>query len=345
MQPQSPAADVLLALGKFNENRQLLIASAARPYARFWANYDDGPGTLLPHLARVKGCAQYLSLHADAALKAGDRETAIEDVKAAFRLIESIRREPTLIAQLVRIAALQIALQPVWEGLADRQWTEAELSVIEGELGKLDFLADYEFAMRGERDGCELWVVDYIRKAGITGLDEMVSPSQEFERVRIGQVSGHGTVPAGPGGLVRPEQTIPLPAARELPAAGRGFAAARRLARHSPHGRRLLSISCADGPMTSSRRCCCRPWPGQQRGSLTAKPRRTWPASPARWSATGWRTASSPRRSKRWRRSSSRSCRTTSSMASRSNTAAPMTASSSSTRSGGTKRMTAAKSN
>jgi len=198
--PQSPAADVLLALGKFNENRQLLIASCSRPFARFWANYDDGPGTLLPHLARVKACVQYLSLHADAALQAGDREAAVEDLNAVFRLIESIRREPTLIAQLVRIAAVQIALQPVWEGLADRQWSERELSLIEGELGKLDFLADYEFSMRGERADCELWAVDYIHKAGINSLQEMVSPNQEWGPLDLGKSMGMAVfrlVPAG----------------------------------------------------------------------------------------------------------------------------------------------------
>ncbi len=150
-EPQTPAADVLLALSRFDENRQLLIAAAARPQARFWINYDDGFGMLLPHLARMKASSQYLSLHANAALKAGDRETALEDLRLSFRLIESIRREPILISQLVRMAMLAITLQPVWEGLADRQWTEAELSVIESELGKLDFLADYHFAMRGER--------------------------------------------------------------------------------------------------------------------------------------------------------------------------------------------------
>jgi hypothetical protein len=172
-EPQTPAADVLLALSRFETNREILLASCSRPSARFWANYDDGPGTLLPHLARVKRCAQYLSLHANAALKAGDRETALEDLKAAFRLLDCIRREPTLIAQLVRIAALHLALQPVWEGLADRQWTDAELSVIEGELGKLDFLADYEFSMRAERACCELWAVDYVHKAGLKGLHEL----------------------------------------------------------------------------------------------------------------------------------------------------------------------------
>ena len=74
---------------------------------------------------------------------------------------------------------LQIALQPVWEGLADRQWTEADLSVIESELGKLDFLADYHFAMRGER-ACNVWAVDYFRKAGIYGLmDERHGPARQ----------------------------------------------------------------------------------------------------------------------------------------------------------------------
>ena len=168
----------MLALSKFEENRQLLIAAAARPQARFWINYDAGFAMLLPHLARLKASAQYLSLHANAALKAGDRETALEDLKLSFRLIESIRSEPILISQLVRIAMLAITLQPVWEGLADRQWTEAELRVIESELGKLDFLADYHFAMRGER-ACNVWGVDYFRKAGIAGLDEMVGPQGE----------------------------------------------------------------------------------------------------------------------------------------------------------------------
>jgi len=80
-EPQTAAADVLLALSKFNGNRQLLIETAARPQARFWINYDAGAGMLLPHLARVKASEQYLSFHAIAALKAGDRQTALQDVK------------------------------------------------------------------------------------------------------------------------------------------------------------------------------------------------------------------------------------------------------------------------
>jgi hypothetical protein len=198
-EPQAPAADVLLALSKFATNRQLLIAAAARPQARFWINYDAGFALMVPHLTRLKGSSQYLSLHANAALKAGDKETALEDLRLSFRLIESIRGEPILISELVRMAMLAITLQPVWEGLADRQWTEAELSAIDSELGKLDFLADYHFTMRGER-ACSIWGVDYFRKEGLSGLEEVFTPGKTPRPVELEQFLGRAAfrlIPAG----------------------------------------------------------------------------------------------------------------------------------------------------
>jgi hypothetical protein len=168
-EPQTPAADILLALGRFETNRQLLLEASARPRARFWINYDDGSAAMLPHLPRMKASAIYLSLHSVAALDAGDRQTALADVKLSFRLLQSIRDEPVLISYLVRMAMLPWTLQPIWEGLAGRQWTEPELNLIQTELGKLDFPADYHFAIRGERAG-QLWVVDYLRRAGPPAL-------------------------------------------------------------------------------------------------------------------------------------------------------------------------------
>jgi hypothetical protein len=196
---QAPAADVLVALSRFDGNRQLLIAASARPQARFWVNWDAGFAMLLPHLARLKGSAQYLSLHADAALKAGDRETALEDMRLLFRLIESVRSEPVVISHLVRVSMLAIALQPLWEGLADRQWAEADLRVIESELGKLDFLADYHFAMRGER-ACNVWGVGYIRKVGLQGIEgifERSEPTWQGEAKRFMSSATFRLIPAG----------------------------------------------------------------------------------------------------------------------------------------------------
>lgn len=177
-EPQSPAQDVLEALSRFGQNRQLLIATAQRPQARFWINYEAGPAMLLPHLARMKGAIQYLSLHATASLKAGQVQSALEDVKLEFRLLDSIRPEPILISHLVRIAGLQIALQPVWEGLAARHWSESDLRFIQGELERMDFMADYRFAMRGEL-ACHLWAVDYVHREGLGGWQQLAAPDQE----------------------------------------------------------------------------------------------------------------------------------------------------------------------
>jgi hypothetical protein len=44
-----------------------------------------------------------------------------------------------------------MALQPIWEGLSEHKWSDEQLVALDAELAKMDFLADYEFAMRGER--------------------------------------------------------------------------------------------------------------------------------------------------------------------------------------------------
>ena len=82
---------------------------------------------LLPHLAALKRCAQALQLRAIAELQNDQQEKALADVKLVLQLTDKIRTEPFLISHLVRIAMLQITLQPVWEGLAEHQWSEAQL--------------------------------------------------------------------------------------------------------------------------------------------------------------------------------------------------------------------------
>jgi hypothetical protein len=56
-----------------------------------------------------------------------------------------------LIAGLVRMALLEIAIQPLWEGLARRQWTDDQLRAFEARLGELDLVAEAALTLRGER--------------------------------------------------------------------------------------------------------------------------------------------------------------------------------------------------
>ncbi len=58
---------------------------------------------------------------------------------------------------------MQIALQPVWEGLAEHRWSDAQLAALDAELAKLDFLADYEFTVRSE-PAFHVRLIDYLEQ-------------------------------------------------------------------------------------------------------------------------------------------------------------------------------------
>jgi hypothetical protein len=101
-------------------------------------------------------------LRAIAELQNGQTEKALADVKLSLRLADSIRTEPFLISHLVRIAILQIALQPVYEGLANHQWSNAQLADLNSELAKLDFLADYKSVIR-ENPAFDIANIEFLR--------------------------------------------------------------------------------------------------------------------------------------------------------------------------------------
>jgi hypothetical protein len=171
---QSPANDVLLALSKFDPAIEEVRRASRLPYSRFPLTYntDNPPALLLPHLGPLKSCAQTLMLRAIAELQNGQSDQAFADVKLMLYLVNSIRSEPFLISHLVRIAMLQITLQPIYEGLAEHKWSDAQLAELDSELAKLDFLADYELAMRGER-GCQISAAEFLRHRSLRHFREL----------------------------------------------------------------------------------------------------------------------------------------------------------------------------
>ena len=166
LQPQSPAADVLLALSKYDSAIEELRQASQLPYSRFPLSYDnENPSAmLLPHLSVLRGSARVLQLRAIAELQNSQSDKALDDVKLSLHLADSIRTEPFLLSHLVRMAVVHITLQPVWEGLAEHQWSDAQLIVLDQELTKLDFLADYKLAMRGELVLCQGGIFDCLRR-------------------------------------------------------------------------------------------------------------------------------------------------------------------------------------
>ncbi len=163
--PQSPAADVLLALSKYNAEVEELREASRLLESRFPLAYDqDNPATiLLPHLAAERRCVLFLQLRSIAEMQLGKTDKAADDIKLMFRMTEASHREPCLISQLVRIAILNNTLQPIYEGLARHKWSDVQLAEFDVELSKLDFLADYQISMRGEA-AFSAKLVDYLQR-------------------------------------------------------------------------------------------------------------------------------------------------------------------------------------
>jgi len=194
--PQSPAADVLFALSKFDPLVEELRETSHRQHSRFPVRYEDGLMTLLPHLGRLKGATQLLALRAAAELEMGQIDHALADIALSLHLVDCIGDEPFLISHLVRIAQVQIALQPVWEGLADHKWSDAQLAALDAELAKFDFFVDYQIAMRGER-ASSIWAADYVRRTrNMSIFDGVRKAGPDWLDQTVGKLLFH----LGPGG-------------------------------------------------------------------------------------------------------------------------------------------------
>ena len=130
-----------------------LRAASDRPYSRYPVVYDmENPwGILLPHLGNIKRVVQRLQLRTCAELAAGRSDQALADVKLALYLADSVKSEPFLISYLVRLACVQIAVQPVWEGLAEHAWSAPQLQELQTRFQQYNFVADMKYPLDSER--------------------------------------------------------------------------------------------------------------------------------------------------------------------------------------------------
>ncbi len=147
------ASLVLSALQPYQPALAELRVASRRPFSRFQVRYDEEApwAILLPQLAVVKRTVQLLRLKTSAELAAGHAPSALDDVTLMLRLADSSKDEPMLISQLVRAACWSIAVQPIWEGLAGRHWSDAPLQTLQTRLEQCDFLASLKRVLDAER--------------------------------------------------------------------------------------------------------------------------------------------------------------------------------------------------
>ena len=159
------AAAVLAALAEGDAVLAEIAEASQRPHCRFNIHYDeDCPATiLLPHLAILKHFSQVLQLRACAELAAGKTDRAFKDVMLMLYLADAVKSEPILISQLVRIAQVNLALQPVAEGLG--QWSDAQLQALQERLQHFDLCMDMRRVLQSEGLLFGAGVIDYVRRS------------------------------------------------------------------------------------------------------------------------------------------------------------------------------------
>jgi len=181
-----PAADILMALGKHEPiMTELTQAAKDRPLCQFDIKYEAHFAALLPHLSPFRNFTKIYTLRSLAHLANDDPEAALADIRMGFFLAESIREEPLLISQLVRIACLQITLQPVWEGLKEKKWNTEQLAAIEKQLAAIELLTGYHISILGERELANL------------AIDQMAINPKVFNEMVEGEAHKIGLAPEG----------------------------------------------------------------------------------------------------------------------------------------------------
>jgi len=144
-------ADLLAALSKYGPILQEITEASRRPYCRFPIRYEDSFAALLPHLNHMRSLARDYRLRALVELSAGQSDAALEDVQTILRLADKLNGEPIMISFLVRVAMLDIASQPIWEGLTAHRWNESQLAALQAPLEEVDQFASVAKMLQGER--------------------------------------------------------------------------------------------------------------------------------------------------------------------------------------------------
>ena len=151
-QPQTPARDVLLALTRYTPLlAELAAEAAARPRTRFPGDYTLRPAwnIALPQYNFLQKLTITLRLRAVAELADGQLEAARRDLALGLRLRQGMDNDPTLIAGLVDMTSLNLLLQPIWEGLAMRQWSSDDLDELGTALRRINALREFRHETAG----------------------------------------------------------------------------------------------------------------------------------------------------------------------------------------------------
>ena len=142
------AAEVL---SRYQGVISLIEQAQMRPKCRFPVNWGLGLGAQFPHFAPVRRLAQLLHAQALIDAKAGKMDEALRSTELAFELVDSIKDEPTLVSQLVRISVVGIATRTFTDVLEYGGIDESQARRMYGALSAINMDTSTVTAIEGER--------------------------------------------------------------------------------------------------------------------------------------------------------------------------------------------------
>jgi len=139
-------------LAKYADSLDLMHQAAEKGgAARYQLEFSEGWGMLLPHVTSYRAAAHILSLQAHVRAHRGDVGGAAESIRTIFSLGESVKEEPVLVSQLVRIAVDNMACDLLCDLLPHSEFSDEELAAFRADIQAIDNDAALQRAMVGER--------------------------------------------------------------------------------------------------------------------------------------------------------------------------------------------------
>jgi hypothetical protein len=149
--PAGPVDDLRFLLGMHQAELDEIRLAARRPFAQLPLDPSVFSETFLSRLGAFKGLARLFGISSWTELTAGNPEAAVTDVETMLALSDAAVSQPLLISALVQIAMVESAISPIWAGLAERRWDDAQLARLEARLDRVNLVADMRHCLRGER--------------------------------------------------------------------------------------------------------------------------------------------------------------------------------------------------
>lgn len=177
-------------LAKNQKTLTLLHQAAAKKHCRYPVDLTEGFNAKLPHLAKLRTCAQLLEKDAVANAGKGRMDLAAQSVMDCLQLARSLDQEPLLISQLVRVACDAIAQSSLEDSLSLKAFSEEQLVRLQAAFSKetVSVGGCLSRALAGERCGSitifQTPPSEFAKLSGDLGENSPFKSQAEFERYR-----------------------------------------------------------------------------------------------------------------------------------------------------------------